>query len=808
MPCGSVGIRTLRRASCALHGCGSGLILRASSPGATSWRHHGGRRGMTVGAAGHGIASVVVSAAQGKSAAASSSTKAVLITTPIYYVNSKPHLGHLYTSLLADSTARYHRLARGCHPADAGGREPPAPVAGAARVVFATGTDEHGLKIQEAARAAGATPTAFTDRVSSEFRAMGSAFNISADDFVRTTEARHAKVVRWLWRRLVARGHIYVGRHEGWYCTSDEAFLTESQTTTRAEFLARRATAAPTPAAAATDASQSTAGSAEDGAAAASQTTAEAAEAARAQLAILSPAQLAQRVSTESGHPVEWLAETNYRFALSAFQQPLLEWLAGGADGEGAPVLPPSRLAEVQAFVAGGLHDLSVSRPADRVGWAIPVPDDAAQSVYVWLDALANYLTVAMPRQDSASGDSQAAEELPADGDWRTLFPAWPADVHVVGKDILRFHAVYWPAFLMAAGLPPPARVVAHGHWTAGGTKMSKSLGNVVAPADLLPPAGAASVDAVRYFLLREGKIDADGDFNPQILHLRCASECADTLGNLASRTLNATFLPGGQLALPQSAADGRLGLTHTPQERELAAAVAALPAVAAEAYASVNPGRALEACMAALGAANKVFAAGEPWKLKPGKPASAQGAQAEEAEVARVARLAALLYPILETLRVTAILMAPAVPAVSAALLARLGFCPATGDAAAAAHGAWASAAYGHAPPSAYCRVDVAGGPLVLFPKHVPVPAERAVGEGAMASTGAAARAAAPRGGDRRGADASGRPVGSGPVTAAGANVRAGPAASGANASAATGGGQKAGRPQVLTGPLPAAVV
>ncbi len=289
------------------------------------------------------------------------------LTTPIYYVNDVPHIGHMYTTLACDVIARFKRL---------DGYD----------VHFLTGTDEHGQKVQKAAAAAGVAPQEFTDRVSANFRALAALMNFSNDDFIRTTEERHHRACTVLWERLAERGEIYLEKYGGWYAVRDEAFYAESEVVTDGE--GRR----------------------------------------------LAP----------TGAPVEWVEEPSYFFRLSAWQQPLLDFYAAHPDF----ILPPARRNEVISFVEGGLQDLSVSRTT--FDWGIPVPDDPAHVMYVWLDALTNYMTAA---------------GFP-DTDGETFRRWWPADLHMVGKDILRFHAVYWPALLMAAELEVPRRVFAHGWWT------------------------------------------------------------------------------------------------------------------------------------------------------------------------------------------------------------------------------------------------------------------------------------------------------------------------------------------------------
>ena len=363
-------------------------------------------------------------------------TKRYAITTPIYYVNGAPHIGHAYTSIAADVMARWKRL---------DGYD----------VFFLTGTDEHGQKVEQAALAAGVDPQDFVDRVSADFRDMARVMNVSFDDFIRTTEPRHILACGALWRRLQEAGQIYLGAYEGWYATRDESFYGEDELLLRPDGI---------------------------------------------------------RVAP-SGAPVEWVTEPSYFFRLSEWQDRLLAFYDEHPDFIG----PPGRRNEVLSFVRQGLKDLSISRTSFR--WGVPVPGDPDHIMYVWWDALVNYIT--------AAGYPDQTAPL-----WRF----WPADLHLVGKEIIRFHAVFWPAFLMAAGIEPPRRVFANGWWTADGQKMSKSTGNVVEPRALAEEFG---VDAVRYFLLREIPFGGDGDFSRRTLISRLNVELANDLGNLAQRTLS-----------------------------------------------------------------------------------------------------------------------------------------------------------------------------------------------------------------------------------------------------------------------------
>lgn len=358
--------------------------------------------------------------------------KTFYITTPIYYVNDRPHIGHAYTSVACDVTARFKRL---------DGYE----------VKFLTGTDEHGQKVEKSARLAGMDTKTFVDGVSQHFREMAAYMDISNDDFIRTTDARHKHSAQTLWKKMQEQGHIYLGAYSGWYAVRDEAYYQESELVNGK---------APT------------------------------------------------------GAEVEWVEEPSYFFRLSAFEDRLLKYYAEHPEFIG----PQSRRNEVVSFVKGGLKDLSVSRTTFK--WGIPVPGDPEHIMYVWLDALANYLSAV----DYGDTPGKQYQQF------------WPADLHMVGKDILRFHAVYWPAFLMAAGLPLPRRIYAHGWWTVEGEKMSKSLGNVIAPQDLIAEYG---LDQSRWFLMREVPFGNDGNFSKELLKNRVNSELANNIGNLVQRTLS-----------------------------------------------------------------------------------------------------------------------------------------------------------------------------------------------------------------------------------------------------------------------------
>ena len=359
------------------------------------------------------------------------------LTTPIYYVNDVPHIGHAYTTLACDVLARFKRL-------------------DGYRVHFLTGTDEHGQKVEKSAADAGMDPQAFTDKVSQNFRDLANIMGFSNDDFIRTTEPRHISSTQAIWRKLKENGHIYLGKYAGWYAVRDEAFYAEDELTKNADGTR----------------------------------------------------------TAPSGAEVEWVEEPSYFFDLSKWQDRLLAFYEANPDF----IAPNSRRNEVISFVKGGLHDLSVSRTSFK--WGVPVPDDPDHIMYVWLDALTNYATaVGYPDVESEAFTK-----------W------WPADLHMVGKDILRFHAVYWPAFLMGADIAPPKRVFAHGWWTNEGQKISKSVGNIIDPIAIVEKYG---LDQVRYFLLREVPFGNDGDFRHDAVIGRMNSDLANDLGNLAQRVLS-----------------------------------------------------------------------------------------------------------------------------------------------------------------------------------------------------------------------------------------------------------------------------
>jgi methionyl-tRNA synthetase len=465
------------------------------------------------------------------------------ITTPIYYVNDMPHIGHIYTTVMADIFARYHRLS-------------------GADVRFLTGTDEHGQKIEKAAGEQGIEPIELADRVVARYHALWKSLEISHDDFIRTSEPRHQHAVAEIIRRITDAGDIYKGEYEGWYLAADEAFIPDSQV--------------------------------KDG------------------------------HDIESGRPVERLSESSYFFKLSAYQEPLLRWYRENPEC----IRPKTRYNEVVSFVEGGLRDLSISRTSLK--WGVPFPGDADHVVYVWLDALTNYISA-----------------LGFGSDEETLYDEyWPATMHLVGKDILRFHCVYWPAFLMSAGLPLPQQIFGHGWWLRDEAKMSKSIGNVVRPDYLIEDFGA---DALRYFLAREMAFGQDATFSDEAFLERFNADLANALGNTASRTLSMTgrYLEG---RAPAPMADG-------PVPQAAASAVASYR----EHMEKAAPNRALEATWQLLKAIDVHIQERQPWAL------------AKEGDAGRAA-LESTLYVSLEGLRITALLIEPFMPGIAARLRIQLG--------------------------------------------------------------------------------------------------------------------------------------
>ena len=465
------------------------------------------------------------------------------ITTAIPYANGAPHIGHAYERIATDAIARFKRL---------DGYD----------VLFVTGMDEHGQKMQQTAAREGITPQQLADRTAAQFEEMGEQLNARADDILRTTEARHKTSVQEIWRRMAANGDIYLSKYSGWYSVRDEAYYGEDEIEER------------------------------DG----------------------------RRFAIKTGTPVEWVEEESYFFKLSAYAPKLLELYEKRPDF----IVPEHYRNEIVAFVKRGLNDLSISRTT--FDWGVQVPDDPKHVMYVWVDALTNYL--------SATGfpDTHAP---------RAAF--WPASAHVIGKDITRFHAIYWPAFLLSAGLPVPDQVVVHGFLFSRGEKMSKSVGNVVAPSDLVRTYG---VDQTRYFFLREVPFGQDGNYSHEAIVNRINADLANDLGNLAQRSLSMIAKNCGGV-VPKHGA-------FTEADKEILAAADGIHEEARAAHETYAINKALDTIWRVVADANRYFAAQEPWALKKTDPA----------------RMETVLYVTAEVLRIIGIMAQPYTPASAASLL------------------------------------------------------------------------------------------------------------------------------------------
>ena len=494
------------------------------------------------------------------------------ITTPIYYVNDVPHIGHAYTTLACDVLARFMRL-------------------DGKKVHFLTGTDEHGQKVEKSAAAHGMTPQAFTDKVSQSFRDLAKAMNFSNDDFIRTTEPRHKAACQALWKKLAAskapdgQDNIYKDKYAGWYSVRDEAFYGEDEMR-----------------------------DGPDG----------------------------KKIAIASGAECEWVEEESYFFRLSAWQERLLAFYDEHPDF----IAPTSRRNEVISFVKGGrelvkgsLRDLSISRTTFK--WGVPVPGDDAHIMYVWLDALTNYISaLGYPNTDAEP--------------FKTF---WAADLHVVGKDILRFHAVYWPAFLMAAGIELPRRIFANGWWTVDGDKMSKSLGNVISPLSLIETYG---LDQTRYFLMREFSFGSDGDFSHSQLIRRINSELANGYGNLVQRVLSMIAKNCGGMVPDRTDIKGfeaELWYRWVPNDLEMLVKASRLRRQMASEMDCQAIHKAYDVMGVMIDLANGYIDEQAPWKLSKTDPA----------------RMQTVLYVLAEVIRNIAILTQPFMPDASAKILDQL---------------------------------------------------------------------------------------------------------------------------------------
>ena len=475
------------------------------------------------------------------------------ITTPIYYVNARPHIGHAYTTIVCDAIARRKRML-------------------GFDTYFLTGTDEHGQKIERSAAAAGKTPRQFADDVSKLFRQLFERMNISNDDFIRTTEPRHQRGAQELFRRLKEKGFIYKGTYTGQYCVSDELYVDAV------------GPGAPCP---------------------------------------------------ECGRPTETVSEENYYFKLSAFADKLLDFYKEHPEF----IRPETRRNEVIAFVRSGLRDLSISRSTFK--WGIPIPRDPNHIMYVWLDALSNYCT--------AIGFGSKDEE-----EQKKFEHYWPADVHMIGKEIIRFHCVYWPAFLMAADLPLPRSVIAHGWLLFEESKMSKTRGNIVRAETVIDVLGN---DALRYFLLREIVFGQDGGFSFDALVQRFNSDLANDLGNLASRTLTMiTRYFNGSVPYPSPT------VARMPADDKIKEQAQAVITEFAQLFGEYQFSRALESAWSLISTVNKYLVEQEPWIV------------AEKEGEENRARLATILYTATEALRIVTALAHPVIPESTGKIWKQLG--------------------------------------------------------------------------------------------------------------------------------------
>ncbi|XP_014253453.1 methionine--tRNA ligase, mitochondrial [Cimex lectularius] len=474
------------------------------------------------------------------------------VTTPIYYVNASPHMGHLYSSLLADAYYRFQLLL------------------GHKEGVFSTGTDEHGIKVQQAAAASGLPLLEYCDKISAEYRNLFDEFAIGYNQFIRTSDQKHKDTVQHYWKILDKKGYIRKGTYKGWYCDADEAFLTEAQVTH-----------------------------------------------------VKSNGENSV-VSVDSGRPVHWVEEANYEFDLPRVKDRVKTWINSGES------IRPKKFQDLcNTWLKEGLMDqpLSVSRPKKRVHWAIEVPGDSEQSIYVWLDALLNYLTV--------------REHL------------WPPTCQILGKDILKFHGIYWPAFLAALELDMPRSFLVHSHWTVEGEKMSKSKGNVINPRICAEKFG---ISGVRYFLLREGTPHSDSNYSETKIFRVLNSELADTFGNLLSRSTGSA-VNKKQVFPPFDR--NNFDKYCKMQASELISLLEILQDEVGEYYSELNFYKGIALVMKVLHTANCFVESMKPWELRKDPSCSAH--------------LDCVLHLSLECLRICSIALTPVIPMLTNKLLDKL---------------------------------------------------------------------------------------------------------------------------------------
>ncbi|KAK2777736.1 methionyl-trna synthetase [Colletotrichum kahawae] len=482
------------------------------------------------------------------------SEKPYYVTTPIFYVNASPHVGHMYSMLLADVLKRWQVL-----------KNRPA--------ILCTGTDEHGSKVQQAAAKQGVAPKEFCDSTAEKFRDLAQVIGMDNDHFIRTTDPDHVEAVQHFWFLLKEKGYIYESKHEGWYCVSDECFYAANEI----------------------------------------------------ERTLVPQTGRTVMASIETGNEVEWVEEKNYHFRMTALKDRLLKFYEENPDW----IVPRARQKEVIAWVENNLEDLSISRPVQRLDWGIRVPDDPSQTIYVWVDALINYITKAgfptwQPGKEHEGG--------------------WPADVQVIGKDIVRFHGIYWPALLMALDLPLPKQLLSHAHWTLGKKKMSKSLGNVVNPFFAVDRWG---LDTMRYFMMRDGGIEKDADYENSLVVARYQKDLRSTVGNLMNRVAKSKMWK-----LRDSVVwAGENGASLASSEK-LKADINDMGSSMSKSMDELNPNAAIRGVLDVLADANKYISDLAPWKLVKSDDPKDQATLHEcifyTAEASRVAGI--LLQPIMPT--------------------------------------------------------------------------------------------------------------------------------------------------------------
>ncbi|KAK5112968.1 hypothetical protein LTR62_003790 [Meristemomyces frigidus] len=518
-------------------------------------------------------------------------------TTPIFYVNAAPHVGHMYTMILTDVMKRWQVLK---------GR----------KAILMTGTDEHGMKIQQAAARADINPKEFCDKGADVFKDLAKKIDISNEEFIRTTDKRHKEAVEYAWLRLWDEGYIYESKHEGWYSVSDETFYPQTQV----------------------------------------------------QLIVDPPTGRKLMASIETGKEVEWTSERNYHFRLTAFKDKLLEFFKSNPDF----VVPRTRMDEVVNHVNTALTDLSVSRPVERLTWGIPVPTDPSQTIYVWLDALLNYATVAgypfTPGREHEGG--------------------WPADIHVIGKDIVRFHCIYWPAFLMALDLPLPKQILTHAHWTLGKQKMAKSTGNGVNPFWALERFG---IDTMRWYLIHEGGITDDADYDNSFIIEKYKKHLQGGLGNLTSRIMRGKGWDVQRAVRRYAHPDQRTDSDAHPvvsdesdrTGRRTYGRLRDLPEQVDKHMRELHPNRALQALSKAVADMNGFLQQASPWTLVTqlqSLSAEATGTELHDAMKAGrgpdelEAEIDRTVYLTAESLRMVGIMLQPFIPDAAKRLLDMVG--------------------------------------------------------------------------------------------------------------------------------------